>query len=60
QVKSLDIPHTDSNVSDCVTVSLGVASTIPQFNILPRTLIAAADEMLYKAKSTGRNCIACI
>ncbi|MGB6295846.1 MAG: diguanylate cyclase [Rivularia sp. (in: cyanobacteria)] len=57
QVKSLDIPHTNSSISHYVTVSLGVASTAPQLNISPQTLIAAADKMLYKAKSAGRNTI---
>lgn len=57
QVKSLAIPHINSSISHCVTVSLGVASTIPQLNISPQTLIASADKMLYKAKSAGRNTI---
>ncbi|MEM1395344.1 MAG: diguanylate cyclase [Cyanobacteria bacterium P01_H01_bin.150] len=57
-IESLDIPHCNSDVSHRVTVSLGLATAIPQLNILPPTLIAAADKMLYKAKSAGRNCIA--
>ena len=60
QVKSLDIPHINSNVSHCVTVSLGVASTIPKLNKSTQSLIAVVDKMLYKAKSEGRNCIAFI
>ena len=57
KIKSLNIPHINSDVSDCVTISLGLAVTIPQFNQSPQSLIAAADEMLYKAKLAGRNCI---
>lgn len=57
QVKSLDIPHINSSISHYVTVSLGVASTAPQLNISPQTLIASADKMLYKAKSAGRNTV---
>lgn len=57
QVKSLDILHINSDTSDCVTVSLGVAATIPNFNSSTQTLIAAADKMLYKAKSAGRNTV---
>ncbi len=60
QVKSLDIPHINSNISHCVTVSLGVASTIPKLNKSTQSLIAVVDKMLYKAKSEGRNCIAFI
>ncbi|MEM9925975.1 MAG: diguanylate cyclase [Cyanobacteria bacterium P01_D01_bin.50] len=57
RVESLNIPHIKSDVSHCVTVCLGVASTIPQLKKSPQNLIATADEMLYKAKLAGRNCI---
>jgi diguanylate cyclase (GGDEF)-like protein len=38
-----------------VTVSLGVASMIPDDRTNPKDLICAADEALYKAKEAGRN-----
>lgn len=57
RVESLHIPHISSDVSNRLTVSLGVATTIPQLNKSPQTLIADADRMLYKAKSAGRNCV---
>ena len=60
KVKSLDVPHINSDISHCVTVSSGVASTVPKLNQPTQSLIAVADEMLYKAKSAGRNCIAFI
>ncbi len=57
-IESLDIPHINSDASNCVTVSLGVASTLPNITNLSQTLIATADKILYKAKSAGRNCVA--
>ncbi len=57
KIKSLNIPHINSEISNCVTISLGVAATIPQLNQLSQTLIATADKNLYKAKSVGRNCV---
>ncbi len=57
KVKYLNIPHTNSDASHCVTISLGVAATIPNRNNSSQTLIASADKMLYKAKSAGRNTV---
>lgn len=49
------IPHVHSDVKDIVTVSLGITSLIPTCDIKPDTLIASADEALYKAKEQGRD-----
>lgn len=55
RLKQLQIPHLDSQVSPWVTVSLGVATTIPTDSEKPESLIAAADAALYEAKSQGRD-----
>ena len=39
-----------------VTVSLGVAATVPSSELKPADLLAAADKALYQAKEAGRNC----
>ncbi len=48
------IPNEESNVSDFVTLSLGVVTYIGQFKLLDQ-LIKAADDALYRAKDLGRN-----
>ena len=40
---------------DRVTLSIGVAATIPSSHSSPDTLVAAADAQLYQAKLAGRN-----
>ncbi len=54
-VEGLNIRHEQSKASDYVTVSIGVASIIPQQNRSPLELIEYADTVLYKAKEEGRN-----
>ncbi|WP_242541445.1 diguanylate cyclase [Phormidium pseudopriestleyi] len=55
RLKQLQLPHLDSQVSPWVTVSLGIATTIPTEQENPESLIAAADAALYEAKSQGRD-----
>ncbi len=54
-VKRLAIAHASSKVTPVVTVSLGVASTIPSTITSPELLITAADKALYQAKAEGRD-----
>ncbi len=55
EVRALQIVHAKSVVCEYVTLSLGVACCIPLPMSLPGTLIAIADEELYRAKKTGRD-----
>lgn len=54
-VKALQIPHASSQVAEFITLSLGVATTIPRSQFSAATLIVAADQGLYRAKAQGRN-----
>lgn len=54
-IRTLAIAHTHSQVSQCITVSLGVATTIPNLTQTPEHLIATADRGLYQAKAQGRD-----
>jgi len=54
-VEELAIPHGASPVSPFVTISLGVATTIPAKDESPEGLLARADAALYRAKAAGRN-----
>ncbi|MFB2838979.1 diguanylate cyclase domain-containing protein [Floridanema evergladense] len=54
-VRTLEIAHEKSPISSYVTVSLGVASMIPDLEMTPANLITSADEALYAAKASGRD-----
>lgn len=56
-VEALEIKHAKSDVSKHVTISLGVSSVIPERGIDPLSLISLADDALYDAKGSGRNCV---
>ena len=49
------IPHDASDISNVVTVSMGVTTIKPNKNVFSATLIAQADKSLYQAKTEGRN-----
>lgn len=61
-VELLKIPHAESVPLDYVTISIGVSSVFPDGDFSDAALVsvvAAADEMLYKAKGAGRNQVKC-
>jgi len=55
--EQLRIPHSQSSVSEYVTLSLGQSSMIPNQASSPEQLLAEADAKLYEAKQSGRNCV---
>ncbi|MBF0153536.1 MAG: diguanylate cyclase [Magnetococcales bacterium] len=54
-VRELTIPHQHSKVADHVTMSIGVATLVPEAEQDPGILIDMADQALYIAKEGGRN-----
>lgn len=56
-IEYLCIPHEGSQVSDYVTVSIGIGTVIPTRKEKMAQLIEMADKALYKAKQDGRNCV---
>ncbi|MDM8560950.1 PleD family two-component system response regulator [Candidatus Parabeggiatoa sp. HSG14] len=54
-LQTLNIIHPNSDVNKYVTLSIGVACTIPNLIELPEALVNVADNALYKAKELGRN-----
>jgi diguanylate cyclase (GGDEF)-like protein len=49
------VPHAASPVADHVTISVGVAGSIPRHRGTPAELVNSADRALYRAKAAGRN-----
>ena len=54
-IEVLNIENINSKVKTNLTISIGVATIIPNDAINFKKLIANADEALYKAKKNGRN-----
>jgi diguanylate cyclase (GGDEF)-like protein len=56
-VRALKVPH-ERSPHRLVTISIGIASAIPQAGDLPERLVEEADVALYAAKKKGRDRIA--
>jgi len=54
-IELLAIPHSASNISEYVTVSLGVVTVYTTGLTSPEQVLGLADEALYCAKNSGRN-----
>ncbi|MHA3735016.1 diguanylate cyclase domain-containing protein [Pseudomonas sp. Eth.TT006] len=54
-VAALKIPHNTPDDGASLTISIGLATMVPQAGSDCRLLISAADRGLYKAKNSGRN-----
>ncbi len=55
QINAQKIPHSESKVSDYVTISAGVVSGTPTIPDMSQTILHQADQCLYRAKESGRN-----
>ncbi|MCW6034904.1 diguanylate cyclase [Spirulina subsalsa FACHB-351] len=55
QVADLQIPHSASSISSWVTVSMGLATIIPEPHLSPQEFVTSVDCCLYQAKAKGRN-----
>ncbi len=54
-VQALGLPHAKATVAGVVTISIGVASCVPQPGQSSASLVQAADAAMYLAKNQGRN-----
>lgn len=57
QLQEAAIPHEMNPNCPYVTLSMGIASMVPQPNTTEADLVAQGDRALYEAKKQGRDCI---
>ncbi len=55
RVEQSQVEHATSSICDFVTVSIGVATIVPNGKAVPADLIQAADQAMYAAKHAGKN-----
>lgn len=53
-IENMAISHPES-LHKCVTISMGGVSIVPSMNVTRDSVLAKADQLLYKAKQLGRN-----
>jgi PleD family two-component response regulator len=54
-VVALGIPHANNTAAGIVTISAGVAAYSPGDQVTG--VLTAADDALYRAKASGKNCV---
>lgn len=54
-IEAMMIAHPASATGQFVTISLGVATALPNEGMTPSLLVNVADQALYRAKLSGRN-----
>jgi len=54
-IEKMRIEHQASAASQWVTMSIGIASTVPRLHHTAEFLIEKSDQALYTSKSEGRN-----
>jgi diguanylate cyclase (GGDEF)-like protein len=54
-IRNQQIPHAESQVSQYVSLSIGVMSVVPEPSSSPNLLIQTTDNLLYQAKQQGRD-----
>ena len=59
-IHALNIMHEDSATALFVTASIGVAIVGPRIGRSPEGAVQVADEALYSAKRSGRNCVSAV
>lgn len=57
EVASLNLSHSTDHQRLSVTVSVGLAESLPAGSNVETDLVARADAMLYSAKAEGKNCV---
>lgn len=57
KLAELKFAHQKSGIGKYLTLSIGVVTQTPQYNVSPHTLIDKTDNLLYQAKRKGRDCI---
>lgn len=54
-IRQAGMPHRNSDIAHCVTISVGTATVMPASGVNQSELFQMVDEALYNAKHLGRN-----